>query len=309
MKTSVVISTYNGEKYIRDQLDSIRKQVRPADEVLIFDDQSTDQTAKIVSEYINNYDLSDSWRISVNQKNKGWRRNFMEAMWAASGDIVFTCDQDDLWREDKVKLMAALMEQHPEIDLLTSNYIEFNDKGMKKPQPWTNDKQLHKIDLKPNYLLVQSPGCTHCTSRKIIELSKKYWQANYPHDALVWRLAAFDEGLYTYTDSLIWWRKHNTSAFSKESKDLKTIGEKKKWIHFAKSFNDTLTRFLNEDVHKNKKTQATVLKRDTKWLNVRTRFYETRSILTGIKLALYWDCFPRYRQYLGDWYLLFIKRK
>lgn len=309
MKTSVILSTYNGQKYIISQLDSIRTQLRQPDEVLICDDLSTDNTVKLVQNYIDEYELSDSWQVLVNSKNKGWRRNFIEGIWKSSGEIVFTCDQDDIWRNDKIKIMAEIMEDHSEINLLTSNYIEFNDHGMKKTGPWKNDKQLKKVELRQNYLLVQSPGCTHCISRRLVDLSKKYWEPEYPHDALLWRLAEFSDTLYTYTDTLIKWRKHNTSAFYKESKDLKTIEHKKAWISVAKGFNKTLTCFLNEDVNKSISRQATVLKRNTKWLNVRTRFYETRSILTGIELAFYWNCFPRYRQYLGDWYLLFIKRK
>lgn len=309
MNTSVVLSTYNGRKFIIPQLESIRKQVRQPDEVLIFDDRSTDDTVELVKKYIDEHKLNNSWTILVNSENKGWRRNFIEGIWKSSGEIVFTCDQDDIWRSDKIKVMAGLMEEHSEIDLLTSNYAEFNDQETKKPGPWKNDKQLKKLELRQNYLLVQSPGCTHCISRRLANLSKKYWEPDYPHDALLWRLAGFNNALYIYTDALIKWRKHNTSAFSKESKDLKTIGHKKDWIVVAKRFNQTLRQFLGEDVNTSTSRQAKLLKRSTRWLNVRTRFYESRSILTGIKLAFYLDCFPRYRQYLGDWYLLFIKRK
>jgi len=309
MKTSVILSTYNGQKFIIPQLDSIREQERLADEVLICDDRSTDDTVQLVQDYIIDHGLSDSWRVIVNSQNKGWRRNFIEGIWRASGDIIFTCDQDDIWRKDKILIMSQIMENHPEIDLLTSNYSEFSSEEIKSPQPWKNDKQLRQISLRQNYLLVQSPGCTHCISAHLAGLSKKYWQEKYPHDALLWRLAAFNDGLYTYTDDLIKWRKHDTSAFSKESKDLKTIANKKEWIAVAKSFNRTLSQFLNEDVAKDTTKQVRILKRGIEWLNVRTRFYESRSILTGIRLAFYWDCFPRYRQYLGDWYLLFIKRK
>lgn len=309
MKTSVVLSTYNGQEYIIEQLESIRNQSRAADEVLIFDDCSTDRTVELVTQFIAKYELL-SWKVTVNQHNKGWRRNFIEGIWASSGDIVFTCDQDDLWRRDKIAIMADLMEKHSQIKLLTSNYCEFNEHGRRAPSPWKNDQHLHQVKLPANYLLVQSPGCTHCISRQIVELSRKYWQPEYAHDALVWRLAIFAEGLYTYADALIDWRKHQKSAFAKESRDLKTIGEKKKWIRIAQSFNEMLRQYTVQDVKsKSKQRQFEVLKRTQDWLTVRACFYQKKSVLTGIKLVLYWNCFPRYRQYLGDWYLLFIKRK
>ena len=57
MKVSIVLCSYNGEKYIEEQLDSLRVQTRPADEVMIFDDRSTDRTVKIVQDFISKYEL------------------------------------------------------------------------------------------------------------------------------------------------------------------------------------------------------------------------------------------------------------
>lgn len=308
MKISVVMSTYNGQKYILEQLESLRKQSRQADEVLIFDDRSTDETVKIIKDYIAEYGLT-GWHVSINKQNKGWRRNFMEGMWSANGDIIFTCDQDDIWHQDKLAVMSSLMAKHSEIKLLTSNYCEFFANGKRKVGPNKNTKELKQIALKNNYLLVGQPGCTHCIRRELVELSKKYWRPEYPHDALLWRLAIFADGLYTYTDDLIDWRRHETSTFAKESKDLKTVKEKKKWIMTAKSFDDTLWRYIREDVAGETSHQEEVLTRNDKWLAEREKFYQTKNILRGIWLARFWDCYPRYRQYPAEWYLLFIKRK
>lgn len=308
MKTSVVISTYNGEKYLKPQLESIRKQTVQPDEVLIKDDRSTDNTVNLVKKFIQENNLKN-WKIIINQRNLGWRHNFMEALWQSSGDIVFFCDQDDIWRNDKLSIMIRIMKAHPEINLLTSNYREFYENGKQKIGPWANDRILKKVELKKNYLLVKSPGCTHCIRRKLIDLSKKYWQADYAHDALMWRLALFSGSLYTYTDTLIDWRKHDSSTFAKESRDLKTIAEKKKWIKIAECFQLTLKSFLANDVKKQPIKAWKVLNCNDQWLNTRNHFYQAKNIFTGIKLAFYWNCYPRYRQYLGDWYLIFIKRK
>lgn len=308
MKISIVMSTYNGEKFITEQLDSLRNQTLAANEVLIIDDCSTDKTVDIIKKYINKYQLT-AWNIDVNQKNLGWRQNFMNGIWRSSGELVFTCDQDDIWRKDKLAIMNKIMEENPKITLLTSNYQEFYEDEHTVSGPWKNDKKLHKISLPNNYLLVKSPGCTHCIRRSLVDLSKKYWQPAYPHDALFWRLAIFSDGLYTYTDTLINWRKHTSSAFAKEGRNLKTIGEKKKWIKTAQAFQKTLENFLTNDVNSNTLHQLSVLKRNEKWLNIRYNFYDSKNIFTGIRLGFYWDCCPRYRQYLGDWYLIFIKRK
>ena len=120
----------------------------------------------------------------------------MEGMWSATGDIIFTCDQDDIWRSDKLAIMAKIMGEHPEIQLLTSNYCEFFENGKKRVGPNSNTKELKKVQLKNNYLLVGQPGCTHCIRKSLIEVSKKYWQPEYPHDGLMWRLAIFFTYLY-----------------------------------------------------------------------------------------------------------------
>ena len=185
MKTSVVISTYNGEKYIIEQLDSLRKQSRPADEVIIADDCSSDHTVDIVKQYINQNKLN-SWQVIVNDHNKGWRRNFMETMWNATGDLIFPCDQDDIWRTDKIEIMVRLMTANPQIMLLTSNYCELFENGKQRIDPWKNDNKLKQVPLKDNYLLVNSPGCTYCIRKELLTLSKKYLQPDYPHDALLW---------------------------------------------------------------------------------------------------------------------------
>lgn len=306
MKISVVVSVFNGEKYISEQLDSLRHQTRCPDEVLLFDDGSSDKTPQIVTDYITKYSLAN-WKYTRNPENKGWRRNFMEGMWAASGDLVFSCDQDDIWHQDKLKIMSEVMENSPQISLLTSNYELFFEDGSHKDGFKQNDGSVSQIPLKNNYLLVGRPGCTHCIRKELLDTARKYWRPEYPHDALLWRLSLFSDGLYNYNGNLIKWRKHQNSAFTKESRDLKSVAAKKKWIQTARAFDDTLREYVNSSEIATKTTKLKVLDRNDRWLSVRERFYLTKNPLVGVKLATYWDCFPRYRQYLGDWYLIYLK--
>ena len=279
------MSSYNGEKYIREQLESLLMQTRKIDEVIIADDCSSDNTVAIVEDFIRKNNLKSNWRIIINKKNKGWRRNFMEAMWLSKGDLVFPCDQDDIWRKDKVEIMSNIMEKNQAINLLTSNYCEFFVNGKERIAPWKNDKSLKKIDLRYNYLLVDSPGCTYCVRRKLLDMSKKYWRPVYPHDALLWRMGLMSNSLYAYTDDLIRWRNHRSSAFAKESKKLKSVAAKKEWIKISTEFNnDSMRMFVNSDVNSNIVYQKKVLDQNAKWLKRRKNFYETRNIVDGIKL-------------------------
>ena len=89
----VVISTYNGSKYIVEQIDSILNQSLSVDKVFIFDDKSTDDTVKVLTK---RYGNNNNVEIKENKNNKGWKRNFIEALKTVEANFVFVADQDDI---------------------------------------------------------------------------------------------------------------------------------------------------------------------------------------------------------------------
>lgn len=98
---SVCIATYNGEKFIKEQIESILPQLNDGDEIIISDDSSTDGTLGIVESFCDN-------RIKILSKQKYHSPiyNFENAIRNANGDYIFLCDQDDVWLPDKVELMV-----------------------------------------------------------------------------------------------------------------------------------------------------------------------------------------------------------
>ena len=116
MKISLVMATYNGAKYLNEQLDSIKNQTLKLDEVIIVDDVSTDDTSYLVEKYISNHQLN--WIFIKNEKNLGYKGNFKKGLAHASGDVIFLCDQDDIWHLDKVERMVEALKNHPEIKAL-----------------------------------------------------------------------------------------------------------------------------------------------------------------------------------------------
>lgn len=305
MKISIVMSSYNGSENIAEQLDSLRTQTRKPDEVIVCDDRSTDETPELVAEYIRKHSLEGKWKVIINRENKGWKKNFMDGIRQSTGNLVFTCDQDDIWREDKLELMEEIMTKHPEINLLASNYLAFYDDGHTQVGPRRNTKQLEKVRLKDNYMLVGAPGCTHCFRRSLFDLAETVWFADYPHDALLWRTALFTDSLYFYTDDLIKWRKHSDSAFAKDSQN-KTKANKEKWLDYDLQVADGLEKIISS-FDGDSSRQRRILARNRRWIALRKKFYQTKNIFTGLHLMAYWNCYPRYRQYPADWYLIFIK--
>lgn len=101
---SVCMATYNGSKYIKEQIDSILSQLSLEDELIISDDHSTDNTVEIIKS------LNDPRiKIFMNELEKGYTRNFENAINKSSGEIIFLADQDDVWCENKVELMLKAL--------------------------------------------------------------------------------------------------------------------------------------------------------------------------------------------------------
>lgn len=109
---SVCVATYNGERYIEQQLRSILSQIALEDEVIVSDDGSTDDTLKIV-------DSIGDKRICVRHSHAHYfKDNFIEAMQEAKGDIIFLSDQDDVWLPGKYE---RCLKELKDVDLVCTN--------------------------------------------------------------------------------------------------------------------------------------------------------------------------------------------
>ena len=105
-KISVAMAVYNGEKYIKEQIDSILLQLSQYDELIISCDKSSDSTLKILENY------SEDKRIKVIKgPSKGILENFANAIQNCNNEYIFLSDQDDIWLEEKVKSVLDVFEK------------------------------------------------------------------------------------------------------------------------------------------------------------------------------------------------------
>ena len=111
-RLSIALATYNGERYLGEQLGSLLQQTRLPDELVVFDDASTDSTPAIVQEFAKAAPFPV--RFQINAERLGSTRNFEAAIRACSGDIIFLCDQDDVWYPDKIARMEERFTEDPE---------------------------------------------------------------------------------------------------------------------------------------------------------------------------------------------------
>lgn len=111
MKISVALAAYNGEKYIAGQINSILPQLGENDEIIVSDDNPCGKTKSAVEA------VNDSRVLYIEGEGKGVIRNFENALKHCTGDIIFLCDQDDIWLSDKVETVLAEFEKGAELVL------------------------------------------------------------------------------------------------------------------------------------------------------------------------------------------------
>lgn len=125
LRISVAMCTYRGERYLREQLDSLTRQTRLPDELVICDDDSRDETLTIISGFAASAPFPVTWRC--NEINVGSTRNFQHAIALCSGDIIALADQDDVWHADKLMMVEELFFSSPETGAVFSNACVVNE--------------------------------------------------------------------------------------------------------------------------------------------------------------------------------------
>lgn len=122
LKFSVVLCTYNGAAYLEEQLESLLAQTRRADEILIGDDGSTDASPGLLAAFAARAEACGILTRVVRQpRNLGFVGNFSEMMAQATGDVLFLCDQDDVWSPGKLAAMEARFVEDPGLVMLCSD--------------------------------------------------------------------------------------------------------------------------------------------------------------------------------------------
>lgn len=221
---SVCIATHNGERYIKEQLDSILCQLGPDDEVVISDDGSTDNTICILEGY--NDSRIKIYNFIQPQKSTDSHtlvtRNFQNALLHASGDYIFLSDQDDMWYPQKVKIIVGYLNDYMVvyhnlrygdenlIDLGENRYNSSN--GYFRRRNYLNRKGVYY-------------GCALAFRREVLDVALPFPQHLNMHDYWLGILAESIGPLYYIDDPLILYRLRGSSVSHKVDNNLiKKIG-------------------------------------------------------------------------------------
>ncbi len=188
---SVVMATYNGEKFLYQQLLSIYHQTMQPDEVMIFDDGSSDNTIYLVKDFIRRNGLADKWSITVNQENKGFFRNFMDGAFAAHGDTIYFSDQDDIWDLKKIEVLEKCLNK-PAVMMARSNVLKIDAKGKAISSPeYVGKKTLRELSI-TDICKWAGPGFSMGFRRKVFDFIKErhlYRETFKYHDVLCGKAA------------------------------------------------------------------------------------------------------------------------
>lgn len=198
---SVVMCTYNGERYIREQLDSIVSQTYPIHEFIIQDDKSTDGTVSIIQEYAGRYPYI---RLYQNKQNMGFNRNFKYAILKATGDFIAISDQDDIWFPSKIATQMKMIGSH---DICFSSYYRGTEFTNRTPvvSPSYNMERLLFTNCIPGHSMLIRQSFTRLPH---------VWNDHICYDWWFLICAHLNNGIVKIDMPLNWHRTHSNSAIA-----------------------------------------------------------------------------------------------
>lgn len=218
---SVCLATYNGNKFIREQLVSILTQLGPHDEIIISDDGSTDNTLAIISGL-----NDDRIRILKHHRKRNYphrfdfvTHNFENALYHASGDFIFLSDQDDVWLPGKVDLMQKELKNHllvlsdckvadASLHIIHNSYFKLN--GLKKG--------VMQNLIKNSFL-----GSCMAFRRDLLQKALPFPQHSVPHDIWLGMLACHYGKVAYLSIPLMIYRRHEATVSASGSKSPYSI--------------------------------------------------------------------------------------
>ena len=200
---SVCLATYNGEKYLKDQMDSILSQLGDEDEIIISDDSSTDSTLDIITSY-----QDRRIKLLPNQTFHSPIYNFENALKHAKGDFLFLSGQDDVWEANKIKVMLSHLSRY---SLVVSNCSIVDKDGNLIREAYFNGG-MPKTGVFRNIVHNNYLGCCMAFRREILDVALPFPTQIAMHDIWLGLCASAFFSTTFIPDKLIRYRRHGNNA-------------------------------------------------------------------------------------------------
>ncbi len=219
MKISVALAAYKGEKYIAGQIDSILSQLGADDELIVSDDYPSGKTKAVVESFA----AKDGRVKYLEGKGKGVVKNFENALNACSGDVIFLCDQDDVWLPDKVQTVMAEFENGAQ---LVMHDASITDADLNVTNPSCFSVHGANTSLCKNLLKNTFVGCCMAFTKDLLSETMPFPNGIAMHDWWI-ALVALKKKRKTalIQKPLILWRRHGENVTGNKT----TAAQKISW--------------------------------------------------------------------------------
>lgn len=223
------MTTYNGEKYISEQLESFVMQTRQPDELIITDDCSTDKTIDILKKFKKNAPFTV--KIYKNEENLGYTQNFNKALQLCSGELVFLSDQDDVWYKNKIEFMTEMANSNLSKEVFMCDVLLVDENlqgvGLSKIQ------QIENLGIdKTKYVM----GCTIAVRKSFLDKTLPIPPVFKGHDNWIVELADKLDLRILDKTILQLYRRHGSNESISSINSLKKTRKKDKYTIILNRF-------------------------------------------------------------------------
>jgi glycosyltransferase involved in cell wall biosynthesis len=318
MKVSIAMCTYNGARYLQEQLDSLASQTYLPFELIVCDDRSTDKTMEIVSRFSETAPFPV--HLTQNRENLGSTQNFSRAIISCSGDLIALCDQDDVWNPDKIKKQVQVFEQDLTVEgvfcdgeLIDSNSSPLN-KSLWDSVSFSSSMRRQVRDGKAVSAMLRQNFVTGATLMFKSGFRPSFLPipGEWIHDAWIAWMIALHSKLYLLSDRLINYRIHADQQIGADLQSLQDrLGRNKKQVINEHAINlkrlNSLELRMTEDAPENGTAYLKLVRNKKDFLEVRIALLQMSRLLRAVRLTTKIAGYMRFakgvRSIIGDLFL------
>lgn len=216
-KISVCMATFNGARFIREQIDSILPQLNKDDEFIITDDGSTDETLSIIMSYHDN-----RFTIINNNRSGSPAKSFEKGLSYCSGDYIFLSDQDDVWAPSKVAVMKTHLQEHALV-LSDCSVIDEQNHIIKNS---FFAQQKSKPGFTQNLIKNSYMGCCMAFHKKLLKHILPFPDGLQTHDQWIGLIAEKHYDVQFINQPLVKYRRHGNNYSPTGEKSILSFREK-----------------------------------------------------------------------------------
>ncbi len=316
---SIALCTYNGSRFLREQLQSLANQTLPPFEVVITDDCSTDDTISVIMEFYNVLNI----KVFVNDSPLKVTKNFEKAIALCSGDIILMCDQDDIWHPDKLAKIDSYFQQNPSQSVVFCDADLVDESGVSLDKNFWSVVRFHEPQIQQfkhgnavEILLAgnRSAGCMMAFRKELMENIIPF-PTQIPlmiHDNWITIVAAMLDKIGMIEEKLNSYRQHSFQQIGTQAKEAsKAVSLKER---FSRPRNEKLAPFLEKRDYFCELKNALMERIDADNHNFKhfdkiIHYYETRGTLSRFRLTrlfpilnlLFKGDYHRYKDQEASW--------